>query len=202
MVQSCPSPTHSPHSSTRAEYSQDMPWHKSGDQILRQGALPTWITSHRGLGERVNRHRLVISKSWQDDHPWKMLPQLSRCSSHHLHKISQDPITQAIIPFERRKGQVQPPHCHAWTASRCHGGASLRSSRSGQSSGAQRCACTLPQLCAGGCHTFCSLPTLKRNVYEKNLLVLANRKMLEYVLQNTFLRAQLDNHLPAFWLSE
>ena len=140
----------------------------------------------------------MISKSWQDDHPWKMLPQLSRCSSHHLHKISQDPITQAIIPFEHRKGQVQPPHCHAWTASRCHGGASLRSSRSGQSSGAQRCACTLPQLCAGGCHTFCSLPTLKRNVYEKNLLVLANRKMFEHVLQNTFYELNLIITCPPF----
>ena len=65
MVQSWPSPTHSPHSSTKAAYNQDMPW-KFFDELLFKelASLLTGIPGHRRLRERVHWDRLMISKSW------------------------------------------------------------------------------------------------------------------------------------------
>ena len=69
---------------------------------------PTGIPGHRGLREGVNRDRLMVSKGWENRHPWKMISQLPSSSSNHLKEkasvtISHDPSDIHFQSLEIRK---------------------------------------------------------------------------------------------------
>ena len=123
----------------------------------------------------------MVSKGWENRHPWKMIPQLPSSSFNHLkgkasERVSHDPSDNHFQSLEISKKtapngrlcdhkarllliSLSPPHFHLSTDSICHEEAGHQSSRSGRLCGGQQCACTSPLLCEEECRIFSSPPT-------------------------------------------